>query len=302
MGDMKLIGRLILVALLATLIGALFVPTARAAIDTLWLKSVGSLQTDSTDVAPTSVYFYWIDGVGTLDSVLGSPVNSDSLVWIAALAVASEGWTHEYAPVAWAQWNWDAGVDRDGDVAPVAWTVAWADSAGLVTGAVASVTGDVNVADADMGLIADSTYIVFTDGTNENQFKADVSALATSASTDGLLDSVGALLDTAYNMEAWIAQEASLFDPATDKVLLQDSTAARIDSLLTNLYRLMAYNSAVPTNTDSLILLYYPLDASSNKDSVQFLNAAGSRLGSWEFKHKYGTDSSVVDTVIVQGP
>lgn len=133
------------------------------------------------------------------------------------------------------------------------------DAKGNVIGSVGSVSSSVTVGDktgfsltvADKALIADTTYKQFTYSTNENQFKADVSALALQASVTGVLDSVGALLDSAYNYDAWIASRDSLNRAMSDT-------------------RLSVIRwGGVPSGYDSTLTRYFPLSGAANKDSAQ---------------------------------
>lgn len=82
--------------------------------------------------------------------------------------------------------------------------------------------------------VADTAYAKFIAGTNEDQFKADVSALALAVSVTAVLDSLGKSLDTLYaiidtlqSQDGWIASQS-------DMTKSLDSLGKIIDSIETN--------------------------------------------------------------------
>lgn len=124
-------------------------PVFATAISGVYVVSTGSLGTDSTELYPDSVYFFWYDnGALSLDSQKATPVNDDSLAWYTILVPATESWGPAYQPAVWAQWYWDSDIDRDASVGVVPWTIGHVDSLDQ------TITASASIDTSDMEYIA----------------------------------------------------------------------------------------------------------------------------------------------------
>jgi len=160
----------------------------------------------------------------------------------------SDAWWHELATRAdsgtvasiWTQQQIDSVLAAITDAA--IGTKVWVDH---LTRTLTAFGFSVSLAAGEPTSVAESTYVAFTDGSNEDQFKATVSGLST-------------------------------FDPATDKVVLVDSSAYDISYVANNPSAYMAVLTGLYQSGDSVIVDMSSFNESLDDDTtlVSFLRLA----------------------------